>query len=86
MKNAQKITYDGINTDGESRWENGVDHHPDAVELMRHLRFLDNINGDYFDWRTGGDGDNGEELLYHLDMFFEMKDKRAAAEAEEDES
>jgi hypothetical protein len=28
------------------------------------------------DWKTGGDGDNGEELMYHLDAFFEMLDKK----------
>jgi hypothetical protein len=30
----------------------------------------------YFDWKTGGDGDNGETLMYQLDAFFEMLDKK----------
>jgi hypothetical protein len=28
-----------------------------------------------FDWKTGGDGDNGETLMYQMDAFFEMLDK-----------
>lgn len=30
---------------------------------------------DYFQWKKGGDGDNGEMLMYELDTFFEQKDK-----------
>lgn len=28
-----------------------------------------------FDWKKGGDGDNGETLMYQMDAFFEMLDK-----------
>jgi hypothetical protein len=33
--------------------------------------------GDYFCWKTGGggDGDNGETLMYQMDAFFEMLDR-----------
>lgn len=31
--------------------------------------------GDYFCWKFGGDGDNGETLVYQLDAFFESLDK-----------
>ena len=43
---------------------------------MEHIVALDfELNNDYFCWKTGGDGDNGEILMYLLDIFFEMKDK-----------
>ena len=51
-------------------------HHPKSIELMEHIEFLDiNFTDDYFCWKTGGDGDNGEVLMYLLDMFFKMKDE-----------
>ena len=58
------------------RWENGVEHHPKSIELMKFIETLDfNAYGDYFCWKTGGDGDNGETLMYQMDAFFEAKDK-----------
>jgi len=33
------------------------------------------FNNDYFCWKIGGDGDNGEELMYELDEYFAAKDK-----------
>lgn len=29
---------------------------------------------DHFCWKTGGDGDNGEALMYEMDIFFESQD------------
>jgi len=44
---------------------------------MEHIMALDfELTNDYFNWKVGGDGDNGETLMYLLDMFFEMKDKK----------
>jgi hypothetical protein len=61
----------------EARWENGVDHHPKSERLMNFLSRYDFHKCDmYFDWKKGGDGDNGEELMYHLDAFFEMLDEK----------
>lgn len=58
------------------RWEKGVPHHPKAEELMEYLKSIDyNLFNDYFCWKSGGDGDNGETLMYQLDMFFEAKDR-----------
>ena len=31
-------------------------------------------NSDYFCWKTGGDGDNGEILAFVLDIYFEEQD------------
>ncbi len=32
------------------------------------------VYGDYFCWKTGGDGDNGEALMYQMDAYFELQD------------
>ena len=67
----------GINLDPNSRWERGAEHHPKASELMDHIMALDfEFNDDFFCWKRGGDGDNGEFLLYLLDMFFELQDEQ----------
>ena len=68
--------YEGVTIDFGKRWEEGWDHHPKSVALFEHLRALDfHCNGDFFDWKVGGDGDNGEELMYALDVYFDRLDK-----------
>lgn len=57
------------------RWEKGLDHHPKAEEMAREIAEIDYNNGDYFCFKFGGDGDNGEHLTYLLDCYFECKDK-----------
>ena len=58
------------------RWEEGIEHHPMSVRLMDFLAEHDFCDyNDYFCWKTGGDGDNGESLMYEMDAFFEMLDK-----------
>lgn len=58
------------------RWSEGVDHHPESVRLFNFLEQHDLIDyNDFFCWKKGGDGDNGEVLLYQLDAFFELQDK-----------
>lgn len=67
--------YECVETDPSVRWREGFPHHPKSMELMQHLGALDfEFFNDYFCWKTGGDGDNGETLMYALDMYFEMKD------------
>ena len=64
-----------VDLDINNRWEKGTDHHPKSIELMRSLARIDrNLCGGYFDWETGGDGDNGETLMYQLDIYFECLD------------
>lgn len=59
------------------RWSTGMPHHPKSLELMKHLRAIDfHKYGDYFGWKCGGDGDNGETLMYQLDAYFELQDKK----------
>ena len=58
------------------RWGNGTPHHPKSIELMEVLSEVDfNAYGDHFCWKMGGDGDNGETLMYQMDAFFEAKDR-----------
>ena len=65
----------GIETDLAKRWQEGIPHHPKSEELGRMLEALYWVfGGDAFVWKFGGDGDNGEHLLYELDIYFELKD------------
>jgi len=58
------------------RWGEGIPHHPMSQRIMDFLSEHDfNDYGDYFCWKIGGDGDNGEILMYELDAFFELLDK-----------
>ena len=60
----------------EKRWEDGTPHHPKSENLYRKIAKLDyKFCGDSFDFRSGGDGDNGENLMYILDVIFDAEDK-----------
>jgi len=75
---AKTVPYslDGIETDVNKRWETGAEHHPESIALMEALATLDFIfMDDYFCWKMGGDGDNGEQLMYLMDIYFEARDK-----------
>ena len=79
MKNLVKV--DGVEYDINKRWENGTDHHPKSMVLFKHIADLDfALSGDYFCWKSGGDGDNGEMLMYLLDIHFEELDVKAKHE------
>lgn len=57
------------------RWGDGVDHHPMSYRLMEFLAEHDYEDyEDYFCWKMGGDGDNGEALMFQMDAFFELLD------------
>ena len=61
---------------GKDRWGEGIPHHPMSERLMKFLKEHDKEDyGHFFGWRTGGDGDNGETLMYQMDAFFEMLNK-----------
>lgn len=54
------------------RWTEGVEHHPMSIKLMQFISKHDfHDYGDHFSWSVGGDGDNGEALMYEMDAFFE---------------
>ena len=64
-----------VETDINKRWEQGIEHHPMSEEIVEALKDLDfKYGGDYFQIKTGGDGDNGEHMMYLLDIYFERKD------------
>lgn len=57
------------------RWERGVPHDPRSTEIAKAVADIDfTQNDDCFGFKFGGDGDNGEMLLYLLDVYFERKD------------
>ncbi len=61
-----------VETNITKRWESGTPHHPKSVALFKVLEGIDwKHGGDYFCWKSGGDGDNGEHLMYELDIYFE---------------
>jgi len=64
------------------RWGTGKNHHPMSERLVRFLCKHDfNDYNDYFCWKVGGDGDNGETLMYEIDAFFEMLDEETGKNA-----
>jgi hypothetical protein len=59
----------------KNRWEEGIPHHPMSERLMNFIVIHDCLDyRDSFSWKTGGDGDNGETLMYEMDAFFELLD------------
>ena len=64
-----------IETNITTRWEKGMDHHPKSIEIFKAIKDNDlKYGNDYFCWKSGGDGDNGEHLMYLLDIYFEQQD------------
>ena len=52
-------------------------HTAEARRMMEFLAFADySFFGDGFDFRIGGDGDNGEFLMDMLDLYFESRAAR----------
>src|SRR5882724_2141205 len=69
---------EGINYDVNDRWEKGINHHPKSVETYKRIAELDiAVANDSFCFKSGGDGDNGESLMYLMDIVFEEKDALA---------
>jgi len=67
-----------VETNITKRWEAGMPHHPKSIEVYKSIAQLDwEFGGDYFCFKNGGDGDNGEHLLYLLDIHFERLDAQA---------
>ena len=67
------LDYEGIETD---RWGNCIDHDPRSEKIARTIGEINfNVQQDSLCLKFGGDGDNGEELMYSLDIYFELLDK-----------
>lgn len=59
------------------RWEAGTPHDPRSEEIYRGIAEIDfNLNNDSFCWKSGGDGDNGESLMYLMDEHFQRQDEQ----------
>jgi hypothetical protein len=57
------------------RWERGMPHDPRSIKIAKAIAKIDwEHGGDFLGLELGGDGDNGEYLLYLLDIYFEMED------------
>lgn len=75
MIDISKLDFTGIETNIEKRWDQGMDHHPDSEQLMRALMEIDDkYNNSSQDLQVGGDGDNGEQLMFLLDVLLEARD------------
>ena len=46
------------------------EHLKQSKELYDYIEKLDFENGDFFCFKSGGDGDNGEVLLDYFDDYF----------------
>lgn len=67
-----------VETNINKRWENGIEHHPKSIEIANAIFDMDwKYGNDYFGWKSGGDGDNGEHLMYLLDIHFELQDEQS---------
>jgi hypothetical protein len=65
-----------VETDITKRWESGTPHHPRSKALYKKIAKLDfELCSDSFGFKAGGDGDNGENLMYLLDIIFEQEDE-----------
>lgn len=66
---------DKIGLTERPRFEEGIPHHPESIRLMAFLQQHDFIDyNDFFGWKIGGDGDNGEVLMWQMDAYFELVD------------
>jgi len=66
------------------RWEQGKAHDPRSEALYKSIAEIDyEMADDSFGFKSGGDGDNGETLMYLLDIHFERKDKTIIVVKEE---
>lgn len=62
-----------VERDINKRWEQGIPHHPEAEKIAEAIAEIDFKNGgDFFCFKFGGDGDNGEHLCYLLSIYFEL--------------
>lgn len=62
----------GVEYNIGKRWEEGIEHHPKSYELYKRIAEVDYVwCNDSFCWKSGGDGDNGEALMYLLDIIFD---------------
>jgi hypothetical protein len=65
------------NNRAEERWNQGIDHDPRSIAIYQGIAKIDYEEcNDSFCFKSGGDGDNGETLMFLLDIYFEDEDKK----------
>jgi len=68
----------------DDRWEQGIDHDERSRDLYEFLAEYDREFADHsMDLSSGGDGDNGEALMYLLDEYFAAVDSTQKRESED---
>lgn len=71
-----------VETDIQKRWEDEIPHNPKSIELYRAISNIDRKYGnDHFEFKSGGDGDNGEHLMYLLDIYYDQQEEWKARHA-----
>lgn len=50
-----------------------VEHNPISEDIYKFISEVDFANGDFFVFKSGGDGDNGEFLMSLLDEYFKSR-------------
>jgi hypothetical protein len=67
------MDYTGIELD---RYGKDMDHDPRSIKIAKAIGDIDfEAFDDAMCLKFGGDGDTGEELMYRLDVYFELLDK-----------
>jgi hypothetical protein len=59
------------------RWLKGIPHHPKSEKLFKFMYDRDWEEGGSLDLEYGGDGDNGESLMYLMDQYFEEQERES---------
>jgi hypothetical protein len=77
VREAIQHCLDNVETNIDARWAEGIEHHPESVKLYAYIAAFDWVFGDDFlELKQGDDADNGEHLMYLLDIYFEMLDSK----------
>ena len=68
----------------DERWEQGIDHDPRSEKIFHGIAKIDwEKNNDLMCFKHGGDGDNGESLMFLLDCYFAEEDEAKETEVGE---
>lgn len=60
----------------QERMDDCDEHDPRSIKMYEFISELDfNEAGDAFGFKSGGDGDNGEHLMYLMDCYYEQHDE-----------
>lgn len=71
----------------KQRLDEGMEHDPRTIKMYEFISQLDfNEANDAFGFSSGGDGDNGEHLMYLMDCYYEALDNGAVERVEGDDS